>query len=83
MIPIERFGMVTHGILAVEAHCLSPGTPFSFNETTIDIIGLKVDISLKDLELNTCRRHALDFDIKRGKLSLIHTLAHIFQNDTN
>jgi hypothetical protein len=48
-----------------------------------DIIGLKVDISLKDLELNTCRRHALDFEIKRGKLSLIHTLAHIFQNDTN
>jgi hypothetical protein len=27
--------------------------------------------------LNTCRGHALDFDIKRDKLPIIRVLAHI------
>jgi hypothetical protein len=45
MIPIERFG-----ILVVEAHSVSLGTPFSFNETTTHIIGLKTGISLYDLD---------------------------------
>jgi hypothetical protein len=35
---------------AVEAYCLSPETPFSFNETTTHIIDLKASISLKDLD---------------------------------
>jgi hypothetical protein len=35
---------------AVEAYCLSSGTPFSFNETTTHIIDLKTSISLKDLD---------------------------------
>jgi hypothetical protein len=38
-----------NAILIVEAHCLSPGTPFSFNETTTHIIDLKSGVSLKDL----------------------------------
>jgi hypothetical protein len=36
--------------LAVEAHCLSPGTLFSFNETTTHIADLKNGVSLKDLD---------------------------------
>jgi hypothetical protein len=55
----------------------------------LHIIYLKTCISLKVLDyrvtplevciqvLNTCRRHALDFEIKRGKLSIIRALAHI------
>ena len=35
---------------AVEAYCLSLGTPFSFNETTTHIIYLKACVSLKDLD---------------------------------
>jgi hypothetical protein len=34
----------------VEPYCLSPGTPFSFNETTKHIIDLKAGVSLKDLD---------------------------------
>jgi hypothetical protein len=36
--------------LAVEAHCLSQGTLFSFNETTTHIADLKNGVSLKDLD---------------------------------
>jgi hypothetical protein len=55
---------------AVEACCLSPGTPFPFNETTINN-RLDSGISLKDLDYKVtspesvhtsfeyCRRHAL------------------------
>jgi hypothetical protein len=52
MIPIERLQQsngLDDGILLVEACCLSPRTPFSFNETTTQIIGLKSSVSLKDL----------------------------------
>jgi hypothetical protein len=37
------------GILAVEAHCPSSRTLFSFNETTTHIIDLQSGVSLKDL----------------------------------
>jgi hypothetical protein len=81
---------------AVEACCLSPGIPFSFNETTTHIIDLQTSVSLKylDYRVSSPWRCAykfwilvgdmhIDFEIKRGKLSIIHTLAHIIQNDTN
>jgi hypothetical protein len=35
---------------AVEDYCLSPGTQFSFNETTTHIIDLETSVSLKDLD---------------------------------
>jgi hypothetical protein len=34
----------------VEAYCLSLGTPFSFNETTTNIMDLKMSFNLKDLD---------------------------------
>jgi hypothetical protein len=37
-------------IFALEAYCLSSGTPFSFNETTTHITHLGAGISLKDLD---------------------------------
>jgi hypothetical protein len=36
--------------LAVEVYCLSPETPFSFNETTTHIVDLETGVSLKDLD---------------------------------
>jgi hypothetical protein len=34
----------------VEDYCLSPGTPFSFNEATTHIIDFETSVSLKDLD---------------------------------
>ena len=53
IMPIERWYQwngLGDGILAVEAHCLSLGTPFSFNEATTHIIDLQSGVSLKDLD---------------------------------
>jgi hypothetical protein len=44
MMPIEKWYQLKcldGGILVVETYCLSPGTPFSLNETTTRILNLK------------------------------------------
>jgi hypothetical protein len=70
------------------------GLHFPYNET-ITRNRLERGVSLKVLDyrvtplkvciqvLNTYRRHTLWFDINRGDLSIIRTLAHIKLNDTN